>query len=71
MKKITDTLLSIAMAGLCFSGIIFLGFSIFTKGSKWTLAAAAACALLFNSFNLMRMQHRTPVQITEQDSADK
>ena len=67
MKKITDTLLSIAMAGLCFSGLIFLGFAIFTKGSKWPLAAASACALLFNSFNLIRMQHQPPAQITQQD----
>ena len=56
MKKILNTLFIIASFGLIVAGAIFLCVSIFDGNETTTpLAAALACILLSNLFNVIRM----------------
>ena len=56
MKKILNKLFIIASLGLIVGGAIFLCVSIFDGNETTTpLAAALACILLSNLFNVIRM----------------
>ena len=56
MKKILNRLFVIASLGLIVAGAIFLCVSIFDGNETTTpLAAALACILLSNLFNVIRM----------------
>lgn len=55
-NKTLNRLFVVAILGLEIAGLIFVGLSIFGKGtSGWTLPAGLFCVVLGNIFNLVRL----------------